>query len=74
VYNYRIFDHYDRRVVSLAVLGDDDPNWRPSSYRDELWGWSVRMDFPAVKLLDYAGRDAELEADNSPFARVVLGT
>jgi hypothetical protein len=72
VYNYRIFDHYNRRVVSLAVLGDDDPNWRPSSYRDELWGWSLRMDFPPVKLLDYAGREAELEADPNPFARVVL--
>jgi hypothetical protein len=71
-YNYRIFDHYNRRVVSLAVLGDDDPTWRPSSYQDELWGWSLRMDFPPVKLLDYAGREAELEADQSPFARVVL--
>jgi hypothetical protein len=72
VYNYRIFDHYDRRVVSLAVLADDDPNWRPRSYRDELWGWSLRMDFPPVKLLDYAGHEAELEADPNPFAHVVL--
>jgi hypothetical protein len=26
VYNYRIFDRYDREVVSLAVLVDDDPD------------------------------------------------
>ena len=25
VYNYRIFDRYDREVISLAILADDDP-------------------------------------------------
>jgi len=29
VYNYRLFDRYDRPVVSLAVLGDASPAWRP---------------------------------------------
>jgi hypothetical protein len=72
VYNYRLFDRYNRTVVSLAVLADDAPTWRPGEYRDELWGWSVRMTFPPVKLLDYAGREAELEADRNPFAKVVL--
>src|SRR5215470_14342127 len=27
VYNYRVFDHYDREVISLAILADDDPAW-----------------------------------------------
>ena len=71
-YNHRIRDRYDRRVVSVAVLADDDPNWRPDRFEDELWGWSQRMTFPAAKLLDYAGREAELEAETNPFARVVL--
>ena len=30
VYNYRLFDRYDRPVVSLAVLGDASPTWRPT--------------------------------------------
>lgn len=30
VYNYRIFDRYDKRVVSLAVLADRQPAWRPT--------------------------------------------
>jgi hypothetical protein len=72
VYNFRIFDHYNRTVVSLAVLADDDPTWRPSKYQEELWGWSTRMKFPVVKILDYANRTAELEADSNPFAQVVL--
>jgi hypothetical protein len=29
VYNYRLFDRYDRPVVSLAVLADASPTWRP---------------------------------------------
>jgi hypothetical protein len=72
VYNSRIFDVHLRDVVSLAVLADDDPNCRPAAYRRGLWGCSVGMTFPAVKLLDFQGRDAELEASHNPFAKVVL--
>jgi hypothetical protein len=72
VYDFRIFDHYNRTAVSVAVLADDDPKWRPSIYQEELWGWSVRMKFPAVKILDYADRTAQLEADSNPFAQVVV--
>jgi len=32
VYQYRIVDLYNRPVVSLAVLADDNPNWRPDRY------------------------------------------
>jgi hypothetical protein len=72
VYNSRIFDAHLRDVVSLAVLADDHPNWRPAAYRRGLWGCSVGMTFPAAKLLDFQGRDAELEASHNPFAKVVL--
>lgn len=72
LYNNRITDHFNRTAVSVMVLADDDPDWRPSVYRDELWGWSARMTFPSAKVLDYAGREAELEADSNPFAKVVL--
>jgi hypothetical protein len=71
-YNTRIAERYNRTVVSLAVLADDDPDWRPDHYADELWGWSVRMTWPPVKLLDYAGRVGELERSKNPFAKVVL--
>src|SRR5262249_41727596 len=71
-YNRRIADHFGRTVVSLAILADDDPNWRPSGYREGLWGFEGGIKFPPAKLLDYAGREAELEVDANPFARVVL--
>jgi hypothetical protein len=72
VYNSRIADRYNRDVVSVAVLADDDPNWRPDRYDWQLWGCTKRMEFPAVKLLDYAGQEAELEESRNPFAKVVL--
>ncbi len=72
LYNCRIFDRYDRDAATLAVLADDDPNWRPTEFRRGLWGCSLRMRFPAVKLLDFAGREAELEASHNPFAKIVL--
>jgi hypothetical protein len=56
VYNYRIRDCYDKQIVSLAILGDDRANWRPQTFRDELWGCEVTFRFPMVKLLDYESR------------------
>jgi hypothetical protein len=72
VYNYRIFDKYNREVASFAVLGDDDPSWRPSSFGYRRWGVEVDFRFPTVKLLDYAARRPELEASENPFATVIL--
>ena len=73
IYHYRLFDKYNRReVVSFAVLGDDNPAWRPQTFGYERWGMEVGFRFPVVKLLDYASRRQELEASDNPFATVVL--
>jgi hypothetical protein len=72
VYNYRVIDRYNRAVASLAVLADDDPDWRPSEYRSSLFGCEAGICFPTVKLLDFAEHEAMLEASPNPFATVVL--
>jgi hypothetical protein len=72
VYNHRLFDRYGREVISLAILADDDPDWRPSRYEYSRWGFRTLTEFPVVKLLDYAPKYRELEADPNPFAVVVL--
>jgi hypothetical protein len=72
VYNYRIYDRYQKPVVSLAVLGDDRDGWRPGSYGYELWGCRVALSFPIVKLRDYNERWSELEASDNVFAVVVM--
>lgn len=70
VYNNRIFDRYQRKVVSLAVLADDQPYWRPTQYSYEMWGCQVLLKFPIVKLLDY--QLPTLETNANPFAVIVL--
>jgi hypothetical protein len=72
VYNYRIFDRYNRPVASLAVLADDSPTWRPTDFRNSLFGCEAGIRFPAVKLLDFAAHTDLLEASTNPFASVVL--
>lgn len=73
VYNYRIFDKFRRDVISLALLTDENPNFRPNEYsrsrRD--WGFEVSCRFPVVKLIDYREHWAELEANPHPFAIIV---
>jgi hypothetical protein len=72
VYNHRIFDRYDQEVISLAILADDDPDWRPSRYESARWGFRSLTEFPIVKLIDYAPQYQRLEAESNPFAVVVL--
>jgi len=60
-YNYRLYDKYDQPAVSLAVLADDRPDWRPRQFRAALWGCTAGIDYPVVKLLDYAAQDEVLE-------------
>jgi len=56
IYHYRLFDRYRVRVVSLAVLSDDEPNYRPCEYHTEDWGCELTFRFPIVKVLDW-GQD-----------------
>ncbi len=72
VYNYRIFDRFERDVVSLAVLGDTTASWLPTMYARDLWGCRVEFTYPVVKLHDYRTVRASLEEDRNPFAMVVL--
>jgi hypothetical protein len=71
-YNYRLRDRYNCSVASLAVLGDERTNWRPTSFQDVLWGCSVNFEFPIVKLLDYQSDWAALESSQNLFATIVM--
>jgi hypothetical protein len=72
VYHYRIFDKYNRQVVSLAVLGDDRLGWRPDRFGYDLWGCELSFRFPLVKLLDLAAQRPTLETSADPIATMVL--
>ncbi len=72
VYNYRIFDRYTKPVASMAVLGDDDPNWLPREYAYEALDCEIGFRFPVAKLAHYTGQEAALELDPNPFALLTL--
>ena len=72
VYNYRVYDRYNRPVASLAVLADDDVGWRPTEFHSSVFGCETGIRFPAVKLLDFAAHEATLEASDNSFAKAVL--
>jgi hypothetical protein len=69
-YNHRIEDVYDRPVVTMVILADQDVNWRPTSYETHLLGCRTRFDFPISKLLAF--NREELESNGSPAALLVL--
>ena len=71
VYNSRIEDRYGRPVVSLALLVDDDPNFRPHQYYRAVAGCELRFTYPVVKLLDFKTEE-ELLAEANPFAITAL--
>jgi len=50
IYNYRIFDRYNKDVVSLAILTDDNKNFRPDRYEMKRWGTNVTFEFLMIKL------------------------
>jgi len=71
-YHYRLFDRYQRQIVSLAVLGDERATWRPDSFAYALWGCELSPRFPIAKLVDYRAQWASLEGNANPFATVVM--
>jgi hypothetical protein len=71
-YVIRIVDYFNQEPISLAILCDSDPDWRPNQYRFTTPGSSLEFNFTAVKLLDYRSRWDELEASDNIFATVVM--
>lgn len=71
VYYHRIRDHYRMDVISLAVLADTDPRYRPDSFETLIAGSGVHFRFRTVKLLDFEQRMNELLGSDNPFALLV---
>ena len=71
-YVIRIFDYFNQEPISLAILCDADPDWRPNQYRFTTSGSSLEFNFTAVKLLDYRSQWDALEVSDNIFATVVM--
>ncbi|MBE9220133.1 RpnC/YadD family protein [Dolichospermum flos-aquae] len=70
IYNYRSYDLFHKPVISLAILGDENKNWRPNSYEYGLGNSRVKMEFSIVKLLDYEWE--YLNTNDNLFATIVM--
>ena len=70
-YHFHLRITYNRSVLSLAILGDDRPTWRPTRYVDERLGMRLELQFPMVKLLDFREREDDLRASPNPMAILV---
>ncbi|MFA5632441.1 MAG: hypothetical protein WC997_13080 [Porticoccaceae bacterium] len=58
-------------VISLAVLADTEPGYRPNGFKEEVAGSGVHFRFRTVKLLDFEPGLDELLAGDNPFALLV---
>jgi len=72
LYNLRIFDRFGKPAISLAILCDTDPTWRPNQYSYNYPDTRLNFEFGIVKLLDYQNRWTELEASDNVFATVIM--
>jgi Domain of unknown function (DUF4351) len=72
VYNYRLFDRYQRPIASMAVLGDNRADWLPQSFGYNALGCKMDFSFPVAKLAHYTEQEAQLEANPNPFALLTL--
>ncbi|TBV07474.1 hypothetical protein [Stutzerimonas kirkiae] len=66
-----IRERYRQPVISLAVLTDSDPAFRPERFSSHLAGSGVTFSFRTCKLLDLRGDMDSLRHSDNPFALLV---
>jgi hypothetical protein len=66
-YGRRAGEHFNQPVGRFAILGDDDPRWRPTAYREGVLGCEDMFTFRVVKLCEWRERLAELESGANLF-------
>jgi hypothetical protein len=71
-YGYRIYDKYQRPVVSCAILTDDQLDWCPSFYRVGFAGSFLSSEFLVMKMIDFRPEREVLQVSDNPFACVIL--
>ena len=63
---------YNQNVISLAVLCDERPDRRSSSFSYGHGRFRTEVAFGIAKLLDFGKDIGALEASDNPFAAIVL--
>jgi predicted transposase/invertase (TIGR01784 family) len=77
IYNYRIYDKNIEKgvkVISVAILTDEDEKYRPDEYLVQQWGFELRMKIPMVKIIGFKNKKELrelLEISDNPMAMIV---
>ncbi len=69
---FRLHQHYGVPIASIAILTDEQENWRPSHYEVAFAGTRLCVEYSVIKLIDYRTKIDELERSLNPFASVIL--
>ena len=56
-YHVALFRRFRRPVISIAVLTDSDPTWRPTGLMTGLEAMGVVFQFPICKLSDFTDEE-----------------
>lgn len=72
IYRYRIKDRYNMPILSIAILIDDNPRWRPEHYTEICYTTYLKIQYVVIKILDYRNRRQVLEQMDNPFAMILL--
>ena len=72
IYNYRSYDRFHLPVLSLAILADNNKNWRPDRFSYGENGTKMELRFAIVKILDFADKWEELEQSDNIFSLCIM--
>lgn len=70
-YGRRAGEHFNQPVGRFAILGDADPRWKPTDYREGVLGCEDAFTFRVAKLIEWRERMGELEAGGNLFGLFV---
>jgi len=72
LYNTRAINLQKNDAISLVILGDTRPSWRPTGFSFSYAGIGLSAQYGSFKLLDYESRWNELELSNNPFGIITM--
>ncbi len=69
-YHVRLTDQNEEEVLSLAILTDPSPSWKPAQWRSASLGNPQVFQFPVLKVIDHT--EESLLQDSRPAALLLL--
>jgi hypothetical protein len=70
IYFYRIFDKFNRDILSIAVFSDPIKGYKPDRFNYQFYGCRLEFQYRTYKVMEQD--DEELKRSDNPFALVVL--